>query len=158
MKVLYRDIVAYGLNLAKAQPTKDNLDFDPAPTGFVARIEPDGTAHIVKSSIGVFAMFETDIYDPMRLDAVAEVGKKLGLKGRLTIWTDNSSVRKQLIINNNKLDANPVGAAIYPGPIADSFFVAMEDDTFSIMLFDDAEQLKQVLVALGVKPENIVKD
>ena len=158
LKVKNIDIVADGLKLAKAQPTKDNLDFDPAPTGFVARIEPNGTAHIVKSSVGVFAMFETDIYDPMRLDAVAEVGKKLGLKGRLTIWTDNSSVRKQLIINNNKLDANPVGAAIYPGPIADNFFVAMEDDTFNIMLFDDAEQLKQVLVALGVKPENIIKD
>ena len=157
MKVKNIEIVNKSPDLAKAKPTKNNLNFNPAPTGFVARIEPNGTAHIVSSSVGVFAMFETDIYDPMRLDALAEVGKKMGLKGKLTIWSDNSSLRKQLIIKN-KFEANPVGAKIYPGPIADNFFVAMEDDSFNIMLFDDAEQLKNVVVALGVKLENVSID
>lgn len=157
MKVKNIEVVEDGLNLAKAKLTKDNLDFDPKPTGFVARIEPNGTAHIVKSSVGVFAMFETDIYDPMRLDALAEVGKSLGLKGKLTIWTDNAALRKQLIINN-KYDKNAVGEKVCPGPVADNFFVAMEDDSFNIMLFDDAEQLKNVVVALGVKPENVSVD
>ena len=150
-------VMRKNMNLAKAKPTKDDLNFNPKPTGYVARIEPNGTAHIVSSSIGVFAMFETDIYDPVRLDTLNETGKKLGLKGRLTIWTDNSALRKQLIINE-QYEGNPIGAKIYPGPIVDNFFVAMEDENFNIMLFEDSEQLKKAAAALGVKPENITVD
>ena len=40
--------------------------------GFVARIEPDGSAHIVNSSLGVFTLFEEDIYDPARLQSLKE--------------------------------------------------------------------------------------
>ena len=157
MKVKNIEVVTDDLDLDKAKLPKDNLNFNPKPTGFVARIQPDGTAHIVDSSVGVFAMFETDIYDPMRLESLYKIGEKLGLKGRLTIWTDNSSLRKQMIMND-KFEMHPIGKNIYPGPVADNFFVAMEDENYNIMLFDDAEQLKEVVVALGVKPENVVKD
>jgi len=34
----------------------------------------------------------------------------------------------------------------------------MEDENNNIMLFDDAEQLKATVVALGVKPENVLVD
>ena len=53
---------------------------------------------------------------------------------------------------------NSIGTKIFPGPVADNFFVAMEDENFNIMLFDDAEELKKVVVALGVKPANVVID
>ena len=150
-------VMSADMNLAKAKPNKDNLDFNPKPTGFVARIEPNETAHIVDSSVGVFAMFETDIYDPIRLDTLDEIGKKIGLKGRLTIWTDNSSLRKQLIINN-QYEKNPVGEKVFPGPVADNFFVAMEDKNYNIMLFEDVETLKKALVALGVEPDKVIVD
>ncbi|MBO4575020.1 MAG: SEL1-like repeat protein [Bacteroidales bacterium] len=157
MKVKNIEVVTDDLDLEEAQLPKDNLKFDPKPTGFVARIQPDGTAHIVKSSVGVFAMFETDIYDPMRLDALVATGEKIGLKGRLTIWTDNSSLRKQMIMNN-RFDLNAVGTKILKGPVADNFFVAMEDKNYDIMLFDDVADAEKAVVALGVKPENVIVD
>lgn len=143
------DVVTEDLDLEEAEPTRDNLDFDPSVTGFVARVEPDGKAYIVDLSAGVFAMSETDIYDPMRLDSISEIGKKLGLKGRLTIWTDNSALRKQMIMYD-KIEKNTIATKIFPGPVADNFFVAMEDMNYNIMLFDDIEQLKNVVAALGV--------
>ena len=34
----------------------------------------------------------------------------------------------------------------------------MEDEDYNPMVFDSLEQLKQTLVALGVKPEDIVEE
>lgn len=145
------------LSKAKRQYTKINKDLLKSESGFVARIQPDNTAHIVDSSQKMFALVEEDIYDPIRLESLYKIGEKLGLKGRLTIWTDNSALRKQKIMNNEN-EMNSIGTKIFPGPVADNFFVAMEDENFSIMLFDDAEELKKVVVALGVKPANVVID
>ena len=145
------------LSKEKRQYTKISRDLLKSEKGFVARIQPDNTAHIVDTNHKMFALVEEDIYDPIRLESLYKIGEKLGLKGRLTIWTDNSSLRKQKILNNEN-DMNTIGTKIFPGPVADNFFVAMEDENYNIMLFDDEKQLTQVLVALGVKPENIVKD
>ena len=145
------------LSKEKRQYTKINKDLLNSDGGFVARIQPDNTAHIVDTNHKLFALVEEDIYDPIRLESLYKLGEKLGLKGRLTIWTDNSALRKQMIMNN-KNEMNAIGTKIFPGPVADNFFVAMEDENFNIMLFDDAEQLKNVVVALGVKPEKVVKD
>ena len=135
------------MDYSKVNPT--------ANKGYVARIEPDGKAHIVNSSLGVFALFEEDIYDPARLQSLYDLGTKLSLKGRLTLWTDNSALRKQLVMND-KITPNPIGAKWYPGPVADNVFVAMEDDNYRMMLFDDLEQLKQTCLALGVTENNII--
>lgn len=135
------------MDYSKVNPT--------ANKGYVARIEPDGKAHIVNSSLGVFALFEEDIYDPVRLQSLYDLGAKLSLKGRLTLWTDNSALRKQLVMND-KITPNPIGAKWYPGPVADNVFVAMEDDNYRMMLFDDLEQLKQTCLALGVTENNII--
>ena len=145
------------LGKEKRKYTKITKDLLQSESGFVARIQPDNTAHIVNSGLKVFALFEEDIYDPMRLESLYKIGEKLGLKGRLTIWTDNSALRKQMVMYNEN-EMNAIGTKIFPGPVADNFFVAMEDENYNIMLFDDAEQLKQVLVALGVKPQNVVFD
>lgn len=123
--------------------------------GYVARIEPDGKAHIINSSLGVFAMFEDDIYDPVRQSNLYELGKTLGLKDRLTLWTDNSALRKQLNWSD-QITPNPIGAKWYPGPVADNVFVALEDENYRMTLFDDLETLKKTCAALGVKPENII--
>ena len=53
---------------------------------------------------------------------------------------------------------NPIGSKWYPGLVASNLFVAMEDENCRIMLFDDPEQLKQAVVALGVKPDNVTID
>ena len=116
--------------------------------GYVARVEPDGKAYIVESSLAVFTLFEEDIYDPARLECLYDLGKKLGLKHRLTIWTDNSAYRKQMVLYN-KVDLNAIGTKFYPGPVADNFFVALEDESHRISIFNDLELLKKVLVALG---------
>lgn len=145
------------LSKEKREYTKINRDLLLSESGFVARIQPDNTAHIVDSNHKLFALVEEDIYDPIRLESLYKIGEKLGLKGRLTIWTDNSALRKQKIMNNEN-EMNSIGTKIFPGPVADSFFVAMEDENFNIMLFDDAEELKKVVVALGVKPANVVFD
>lgn len=145
------------LSKEKRTYTKISSDLLHSESGFVARIQPDNTAHIVDTNHKMFALVEEDIYDPIRLESLYKIGEKLGLKGRLTIWTDNSSLRKQKIMNN-KNEMNTIGTKIFPGPVADNFFVAMEDENYNIMLFDDAEELKKVLVALGVKSENIVFD
>ena len=145
------------LSKEKREYTKISRDLLKSESGFVARIQPDNTAHIVDTSHKIFALFEEDIYDPIRLESLYKLGEKLGLKGRLTIWTDNSALRKQKIMNNEN-NMNTIGTKIFPGPVADNFFVAMEDENYNIMLFDDEKQLKEVLVALGVKPANIVKD
>lgn len=145
------------LGKEKRKYTKITKDLLQSESGLVARIQPDNTAHIVNSGLKVFALFEEDIYDPMRLESLYKIGEKLGLKGRLTIWTDNSALRKQMVMYNEN-EMNAIGTKIFPGPVADNFFVAMEDENYNIMLFDDAEQLKQVLVALGVKPQNVVFD
>ena len=145
------------LSKEKREYTKITKDLLKSSKGFVARIQPDNTAHIVDTNHKLFALVEEDIYDPMRLESLYKIGEKLGLKGHLTIWTDNSALRKQMVMYN-KNEMNAIGTKIFPGPVADNFFVAMEDENYNIMVFDDVEQLKQVLVALGVKPENIVKD
>ncbi len=147
------------LALSKEQReyTKISKDLLKSESGFVARIQPDNTAHIVDTNHKMFALVEEDIYDPIRLESLYKLGEKLGLKGRLTIWTDNSALRKQKIMNNEN-EMNTIGTKIFPGPVADNFFVAMEDENYNIMLFDDEKQLRDVLVALGVKPANIVKD
>lgn len=145
------------LGKEKRKYAKLNADLLHSESGFVARIQPDNTAHIVDSNHKMFALVEEDIYDPIRLESLYKIGEKLGLKGRLTIWTDNSALRKQMIMYN-KNEMNPIGTKIFPGPVADNFFVAMEDENYNIMLFDDAEELKKVVVALGVKPANVVID
>ena len=145
------------LGKEKREYTKISADLLHSESGYVARIQPDNTAHIVGSNHKIFALTEEDIYDPVRLESLYKIGEKLGLKGRLTIWTDNSSLRKQMIMNN-KNDMNAIGTKLCAGPVADNFFVAMEDENYNIMLFDDVEQLKNVVVAMGVKAGNIVKD
>lgn len=135
------------MDYSKVNPT--------ANMGYVARIEPDGKAHIVNSSLGVFALFEEDIYDPVRLQSLYDLGAKIGLKGRLTLWIDNSALKKQLNWNST-ITPNPIGAKWVPGPVADNLFVAMEDENYRITLFDDLEQLKQTCMAMGVSKENII--
>ena len=122
--------------------------------GWSARIEPDGKAYLIESSLAVFALFEEDIYDPARLQKLYKVGNDLGLAGRLTMWTENTALRKQLAVYD-KYTKNPIGAKYYPGPVADNVFIALEDEDYRITLFDDPEQLRQVCIVLGVKPENI---
>ncbi|MBQ3710210.1 MAG: hypothetical protein II887_05855 [Bacteroidales bacterium] len=123
--------------------------------GYIARIEPDGKAHLLNSSLDVFAMFEDDIYDPARLPSLYDLGKSIGLKDRLTIWTDNMALSKQLNWKND-IDQNPIGAKWCPFLVADNIFVALEDENYRMKLFEDLETLKKTCIALGVKPENLI--
>lgn len=123
--------------------------------GYIARIEKDGKAHLLNSSLDVFAMFEDDIYDPARLPKLYDLGKSVGLKDRLTVWTDNSALGKQLNWKD-EIDQNPIGAQWCPFLVADNIFVALEDENYRMKLFDDLEQLKQVCIALGVPPEHLI--
>ncbi|MBO6024327.1 MAG: hypothetical protein J6P83_05680 [Bacteroidales bacterium] len=123
--------------------------------GYLARIQPDNTAHILPCGKNFFTLFEEEIYDPARLQNLYELGQKLGLPGRLTVWTDNSALRKQIVMMNTIQD-NRIGLNFYPGKVADNIFVGMEDEIFNVMMFSDVEQLKQVCVALGVQPEDVV--
>lgn len=122
--------------------------------GYIARIQPDGTAHFITGGADTLTLLEEDIYDPARLPNLVALGEKLGLNGRLTAWIDNSALRKQQVMMMDK--RNPIGCQFYPGAVADNLFIAMEDEHFYPYLFKDPEQLKQVVVALGVKPEDVV--
>lgn len=123
--------------------------------GYVARIQPDGTAHLIHSSRNVFALFEEDLYDPQRLQHLRDLSVQLNLKGRLTLWTDHSALRKHNVMAD-MAPLNPIGTALFPGPVADNFFVALEDEHYRILLFDDVASLRQTCLALGVKEENII--
>lgn len=125
--------------------------------GYVARIEPDGKAYIVDTSTAVFALFEEDIYDPARLDSLNELGKKLGIKGRLTIWTDNAAYRKQMVMYD-KVEMNAVGVGIFPGPVVDNFYLALEDEGFRLSVFNNLEQLKKALAAIGIESELVISE
>jgi len=140
---------------AKRQPMDYSKVNPMIDKGFVARIEPDGTAHLVNSSLGVFSLFEEDIYDPTRLQSLKDLSDKLGLKGRLTLWTDNSALRKHEVMAEMAPE-NPIGVKWYDGLVASSLFVAMEDENCRIMLFESQDQAKQAAIALGVKPEEII--
>ena len=144
------------LSKEKREYTKISSNLLHSESGFVARIQPDNTAHLVDSNHKMFALVEEDIYDPIRLESLYKTGEKLGLKGRLTLWIDNSALRRQKIMNVNEMNA--IGTKHCGGQVADNFFVAMEDENYNIMLFDDVEQLKKVVVALGVKPDKIIMD
>lgn len=125
-------------------------------TGYVARIEPDGKAYIVENPLGVFALIEEEIYDPARLQSLYDLGKKLAINDRLTMWTDNSALRKQMVLYN-KIMPNPIGKKYYPGPVADNVFIALEDADFRMSLFTDKAKLQRVCLALGVKQEDILQ-
>ena len=141
--------------VAESRQTFDYSNVNPyIDKGYVARIEPDGKAYIVDNSLAVFALIEEEIYDPARLNKLHEIGKKLGLKGNLTLWTDNSALRKQLAIYS-KYTKNAIAEKFYPGPVADNVLIALEDEEGRITLFEDPEQLKQVCLALGIKAGDI---
>lgn len=158
LKARFKEVVTDISNVSDEKPKMaDYSKINPyVDKGFAARIEPDGKAYIVGSSLAVFALFEEEIYDPARLNALYDLGKELGLQGRLTMWTDNAALRKQMVMYD-KITQNPVGKKYYPGPVADNIFIALEDEEYRMLLFDDAETLKQVCIALGVKPEDVHK-
>lgn len=137
-------------------PTIDYSKVNPfSDRGYVARVEPDGKAYIIESSPAVFALFEEDIYDPARLHSLYKIGNKAGINQHLTIWTDNDAYRKQMALYG-KVKLNAIGSKLFPGPVVDNFFIALEDEDFRINTFDDLELLKKACLSLGIKPENII--
>ena len=136
------------------EPTRNMLIND----GFIARVEPDGKAYIMPCGKNFYKLFEEDIYDPARLQNLYELGQRIGLPGRLTLWTNNAELRKLLLFPNAAYPChNPIGEHYYPGAVVDNFFVAMEDENYNVMMFSSAAQLKATLMALGLKPEDIVE-
>ena len=134
------------------QPTRSMLVND----GFIARVEPDCKAYIMPCGKNFYTLFEEDIYDPARVQKLYEVGQRLGLPGRLTMWTENTALRKQIVMVNTFAD-NPVGMCYYPGKVVDNIFVAMEDENFNVMMFSSPAQLKTALMAMGLKPQDIIE-
>ena len=135
------------------EPTRNMLIND----GFIARVEPDGKAYIMPCGKNFYKLFEEDIYDPARLQNLYELGQRIGLPGRLTLWTNNAELRKLLIFPDAAYPChNPIGEHYYPGAVVDNFFVAMEDENFNVMMFSSTAQLKATLMAMGLKPEDIV--
>ena len=134
------------------QPTRSMLVND----GFIARVESDCKAYIMPSGKNFYTLFEEDIYDPARVQKLYEVGQRLGLPGRLTMWTENTALRKQIVMANTFAD-NPVGMCYYPGKVVDNIYVAMEDENYNVMMFSSPAQLKATLMAMGLKPQDIIE-
>ena len=136
------------------EPTRNMLIND----GFIARVEPDGKAYIMSCGKSFYKLFEEDIYDPARLQNLYELGQRIGLPGRLTLWTNNAELRKLLLFPNAAYPChNPIGEHYYPGAVVDNFFVAMEDENYNVMMFISTAQLKTTLMAMGIKPEDIIE-
>ena len=134
------------------QPTRSMLIND----GYIARVEPDCKAYIMPCGKNFYTLFEEEIYDPARVQKLYEVGQRLGLPGRLTMWTENTALRKQIVMANTFAD-NPVGMCYYPGKVVDNIFVAMEDENFNVMMFSSPAQLKAALIAMGLKPQDVIE-
>ena len=135
------------------EPTRNMLIND----GYIARVEPDGKAYIMPCGKNFYKLFEEDIYDPARLQNLYELGQRIGLPGRLTLWTNNAELRKLLLFPNAAYPChNPIGEYYYPGAVVDNFYVAMEDENFNVMMFSSTAQLKATLMAMGLKPEDFV--
>ncbi len=134
------------------QPTRSMLVND----GYIARVEPECKAYIMPCGKNFYTLFEEEIYDPARVQKLYEVGQRLGLPGRLTMWTENTALRKQIVMANTFAD-NPVGMCFYPGKVVDNIYVAMEDENFNVMMFSSPAQLKATLMAMGLKPQDVIE-
>jgi hypothetical protein len=72
------------------------------------------------------------------------------------MWTENTALRKQIVMANTFAD-NPVGMCYYPGKVVDNIYVAMEDENYNVMMFSSPAQLKATLMAMGLKPQDIIE-
>lgn len=122
----------------------------------IAIVKTDGTADILEFDVEEGWDELPEYVGAKRLDAIRtqplyDISKRFGLKGHVTGWVDNMGLMKDLMMN-------PIGRALYPGPIAGDMILTMEDDRYNPKSFESLEVLKQVLAALGAKLDKVVLD
>ena len=58
----------------------------------------------------------------------------------------------------DKVEMNAVGVGIFPGPVVDNFYLALEDEGFRLSVFNNLEQLKKALAAIGIESELVISE
>ena len=122
----------------------------------IAIVKTDRTADILEFDVEEGWDELPEMVGARRLDAIRtqplyDISAKLGLNGHVTGWVDNMGLMKDLMMN-------PIGRALYPGPIAGDMILTMEDAKYNPRSFDDLDVLKKVLLALGAKLDKVILD
>ncbi|MBP5573549.1 MAG: hypothetical protein J6X40_05220, partial [Bacteroidales bacterium] len=89
--------------------------------------------------------------DAIRVQPLYDISNQLGYDDHITGWVDNMGLLKDLPMN-------PVGCRIYPGPIAGDMILTLESKKYDPKSFEDLEDLKKVITALGATLERISLD
>ena len=122
----------------------------------IAIVKTDGKADIIEFDVENGWDELPDFVGAKRLDAIRvqplyDISSQLGYDDHITGWVDNMGLMKDLPMN-------PIGCQIYPGPIAGDMILTLEDKKYNPKSFNDLDELKQVIAALGAKLDNICLD
>lgn len=122
----------------------------------IAIVKTDGKADIIEFDVENGWDELPDFVGANRLDAIRvqplyDISNQLGYDDHITGWVDNMGLMKDLPMN-------PIGCKIYPGPIAGDMILTLEDKKYNPKSFNDLDELKQVIAALGAKLDNICLD
>ena len=122
----------------------------------IAIVKTDGKADIIEFDVenGWDELPEfvgANRLDAIRVQPLYDISNQLGYDDHITGWVDNMGLMKDLPMN-------PIGCKIYPGPIAGDMILTLEDKKYNPKSFNDLDELKQVIAALGAKLDNICLD
>ena len=122
----------------------------------IAIVKTDGKADIIEFDVESGWDELPDFVGAKRLDAIRvqplyDISSQMGYDDHITGWVDNMGLMKDLPMN-------PIGCKIYPGPIAGDMILTLEDKKYNPKSFNDLDELKQVIAALGAKLDNICLD
>ncbi|MBO7083806.1 MAG: hypothetical protein J6W30_08175, partial [Bacteroidales bacterium] len=89
--------------------------------------------------------------DAIRVQPLYDISNQLGYDDHITGWVDNMGLLKDLPMN-------PIGCKIYPGPIAGDMILTLESRKYDPKSFENLNDLKKVISALGATLEHISLD
>lgn len=131
---------------------EDDYDYQ-----LIAIVKTDGTADIIEFDVEEGWDELPEFVGANRLDAIRtqplyDISEQIGYTSdHITAWVDNMGLMKDLPMN-------PIGCKLYPGPIAGDMILTLEDSKYNPKSFDNIDDLKKIIAALGAKLENICLD
>lgn len=123
---------------------------------FLATINTEGKANLIQFDFETEEWSEVEeIIDAERLEAIHceqldEIGKKLGLEGRITAWVDSDRAAKNL-------EPNVLGKLFFGTPILGDVIITLEDDEFNPETID-LVTMKQIMEAMGAELDHVYYD
>lgn len=124
---------------------------------FVALVKPTGKTDIIEFDLErenwdeLVEIIDAKELAPIRTGKLNQIGKDAGFEEAVTAWVDKDAATK-------RLEPNPIGNKIYPGPVLGHMILTLEDENGQPKCFDDIYQLEQIIADLGSEVERIYYD